>query len=76
MTRKYNPEHDELYDMLEKIRVAGWCNMWGASPYLYRMAGDKYSKKECDEAHLEFIDDYENIKKARGWLEYYIKKPD
>ena len=76
MTRKYNPEHDKLYDMLEAIRVAGWCNMWGASPYLYRMAGDEYSKEECDEAHLEFIDDYEAIKKARGWPEYYIKKPD
>lgn len=74
MTRKYNPEHNELYDMLEAIRVAGWCNMWGASPYLYRMAGDKYSQKECDEAHLEFIDDYDAIKKARGWPNYYIKK--
>lgn len=44
MKRKYNPDHDLYYNVLEDIRQAGICNMFGSTPYL--VFEDYFSKND------------------------------
>lgn len=61
MANKINKEHINYYKTLEEIRRSGICNMWGAAPHLAEIEG--ISKEEAEEALLEWITNYNEIKK-------------
>lgn len=61
MTNQINKEHINYYKTLEAIRRSGVCNMWGAAPHLAEMEG--ISKEKAEEVLLEWITNYNEIKK-------------
>lgn len=70
MQTKYeiNPDHYEYYDCLENIRKMGICNMWGAAPVLRKCyRAEIKTEKEASNILLEWIENYDELLKIRGW---------
>lgn len=61
MVNKINKEHIGYYKTLEAIRRSGIYNMWEAAPHLAEMEG--ISKEKAEEVLLEWITNYNEIKK-------------
>lgn len=69
MNRKFQIHEDHLkyYQMLEKIRKEGICNMWGASPYLIAESGYTLGVEEANQILLEWIANYDKLNERFGW---------
>jgi hypothetical protein len=59
-------EHYTYYNVLEKIRKSGICNMWGATPYLMEIC-DELTRDEAKEILLEWIENYNELNKIFEW---------
>lgn len=66
MKRKYNPDHDLYYNVLEDIRQAGICNMFGSTPYLV-FECPELTNDEAKEILLEWMENYEELAEKFGW---------
>lgn len=69
MNRKFqiHEDHLEYYQMLEKIREEGICNMWGAAPYLVAESGYTLGFEEANQILLEWIANYDKLNARFGW---------
>ncbi len=59
-------EWEEYYKVLEGIRRTGYCNMWGASPYL-KACCPELSEKESGEILCNWIHNYSALNEKYGW---------
>ena len=68
MDEKYpiKEEWEEYYKTLEAIRRTGYCNMWGAVPYL-RGCYSKMSEAEAKEILCNWIHNYSALNEKYGW---------
>jgi hypothetical protein len=61
-----NEDWLEYYKVLEGIRRTGYCNMWGASPYL-KACCPELSEKESDDILISWIKNYDELNERFGW---------
>lgn len=59
-------EWEEYYKVLEGIRRTGYCNMWGASPYLKEFCPE-LSESEASEILYNWIHNYSTLNEKYGW---------
>lgn len=59
-------EWEEYYKVLEGIRRTGYCNMWGATPYLQEFCPE-LSKEEAKQILLSWISNYNELAIEYGW---------
>lgn len=59
-------EWEEYYKVLEGIRRTGYCNMWGASPYL-KACCPELSESEASEILCNWIHNYSTLNEKYGW---------
>jgi len=69
MSDKYpiRPEWEKHYKTLERIRVSGITNMFGASPYLAQMAG--ISETMARDVLANWMHNYDALSVQYGWRE-------
>lgn len=60
-----NPEWNQYYEELERIRESGDTNMWGAAPYLGKAC--KISYDLAAEVLLSWISNYSELAKQFNW---------
>ena len=53
------------YIFLERLRMSGVCNMWGATPYIMEAFHLKY--EEAGTVLCNWIENYEELNKKYSW---------
>lgn len=62
---KYTEDELKYFDWLEKLRVSGITNMFGASPYL--AAAFNLDQREAYRILVKWMENYEELMELRGW---------
>lgn len=62
---KYTEDELKYFDWLEKLRVSGITNMFGASPYL--AAAFNLGQREAYKILVKWMENYEELMELRGW---------